>query len=304
MMIEIAATSLAPQHELAETEWQQQQTLHLQRVDALIADYLEARSHNKKQPVMDFLFEYYRFRPSALRRWTPGHGTAIRVSDELQLPPFREMVVRDGLAWLDVRQFPTKRIPSIRWILQLLKNSLTKKPSFGCFGMHEWAMVYKTDAPRHAQLGLRMSAEELAQFVESRPLVCTHFDAFRFFTPQAVPLNKFQLSRETFADTEQPGCIHTNMDLYKWAYKLYPWIRSELILEAFELAVEARTIDMQASPYDLTADGLPPIKIETEAGRKEYIEAQQAIFEKGMPIRKKLITEYEQLLESLHKISV
>ena len=248
---------------------------------------------------MDFLFEYYAFRPSALRRWSPGLGVRLELNESGDLPQIRELIVEGDYAYLDVNQFPKKRLKSFRWILQLLINSRSKKPAFGCFGMHEWAMVYKADAIRHAQLGLRMEAEELANFVESRPLVCTHFDAFRFFTPQAVPLNKHQLTRQMFADMEQPGCIHSNMDLYKWAFKGYPWIRSNLILEAFELAVEARTIDMKASPYDLAANGLDPIKIETEAGRIAYLEAQQAIYNKGVPVREKLIGAFESLLTML-----
>ena len=296
MISDISAHTTIHQ-ELPEHEWKARKVNHEMRVDELVSGYLQARSRHEKQPLMDFLFEYFQFRPSALRRWSPGFDTSLEVSDQSALPQIREIRIQDRLAWLDLQQFPTKRIKSLEWILTLLKNSRDKKPTFGCFGMHEWAMVYRTDDVRHAQLGLRMEPNELAEFVESRPLVCTHFDAFRFFTPEAVPLNKFQLSRETFADTEQPGCIHTNMDLYKWAYKLHPWIPSDLILEAFELAIEARTIDMQASPYDLVKDGLPPIKIETEEGRVEYLKSQQSIYEKGVPVREKIIDAYERFLE-------
>jgi hypothetical protein len=86
------------------------------------------------------------------------------------------------------------------------------------------------------------------------------------------------------------------MDLYKWAFKMYPWIPSSLILEAFELAVEARYIDMQASPYDLREQGMEPIKIETEKGRKEYKLKQEMIFEKGFPIRDKILNAMNGLL--------
>jgi hypothetical protein len=110
-------------------------------------------------------------------------------------------------------------------------------------------------------------------------------------------MNKFEPSREKFSDMEQAGCIHTNMDLYKWAFKLYPWIGSDLILNAFKLALEARTIDMKASPYDLLDFGYEPIKIETEAGRKVYKELQEAIFEKGQPIREELIENYRNFLQ-------
>ncbi len=286
------------------SNWVTAQSVHKERVEALVGDYLIQRSQHGKQPVMDFLFDYYAFRPSMLRRWSPGFRTALEIDTELELPEFSELKVRDNLAWLDISLFPKRRHRSTNWILQMLKSTQDSRPAFGCFGMHEWAMVYKAEKPRHDQVPLRMEPEELAEFVESRPLLCTHFDAFRFFTPEAVPMNKFQLSRDKFEEKEQPGCIHSNMDLYKWAFKLYPWISSDLILEAFELALEARTIDMKASPYDLLDYGLSPIKIETEAGRFEYKETQEAIFEKGKPIREKLIIEYERFLECLEESSI
>lgn len=294
----ITQSQISLKEVLREEEWKARKLEHEQKVDELIGDYLKARSAHKKQPVMDFLFEYYAFRPSALRRWSPGTGVGLEVSDPEELPELSELVVEDGVAFLSPALFPEKRIKSTRWILEMLQNTRDKKPMFGCFGMHEWAMVYKAEKPRHDQVPLRMEPEELAKFVESRPLVCTHFDAYRFFTPEAVPMNKFELSRQDFAHTEQPGCIHSNMDLYKWAHKLYPWIGSDLILEAFELACEARTIDMKASPYDLHDHGLEPIKIETESGRLEYLNHQESIFEKGKSIRERLIKEIENLLET------
>ncbi len=285
------------------SEWNQKKRFHEKKVDSLIGDYLDRRSRQLKQPVMDFLFEYYAFRPSALRKWSPGLGSALEIGNSSGLPQISELKVEDGIAWIDLSFFPEKRLRSVQWILTTLKNTQQSRPSFGCLGMHEWAMVYKAEKPRHNQVPLRMGPDKLAAFVESRPLVCTHFDAYRFFTPEAIPLNKHVLSRELFSDMEQPGCIHSNMDLYKWAFKLYPWISSDLILEAFELACEARTIDMKASPYDLRDHGLEPIKIETESGRLEYKLAQETIFEKGKPIRDKLIHSYESLLEVVENAS-
>lgn len=287
------------QSHLTIEEWKTKKNIHVQLVDELVGDYLTLRSQHKRQPVMDFLFQYYSFRVIALKRWSPGFGVALEYSDIEELPELSELKVKDDVAYLDPTLFPEKRIRSTKWILEMLRNTQNARPSFGCFGMHEWAMVYKTDDIRHAQVPMRMEAPKLAEFVESRPLVCTHFDAFRFFTPEAVPLNKNKLSRETTSLNEQPGCIHANMDLYKWAFKLYPWIGSDLILETFKLAIEARTIDMKASPYDLTEFGLEPIRIETEDGQIEYKEAQEAIFEKGIPVREKLIREYESLLSFL-----
>ncbi|MFD2533249.1 3-methyladenine DNA glycosylase [Gracilimonas halophila] len=281
---------------IPEAEWMAKKTAHEQRVDELLNDYLEARSRQEKNPVMDFLFEYYAFRPSNLRRWSPGIGIGLEYSVTNELPEISELSLEDGVAYVDPNLFPEKRISSLKWMITMLENTQQSRPSFGCFGMHEWAMVYRSENPRHNQVPMRMEPDELAEFVESRPLLCTHFDAFRFFTKPAKPMNKFELSRDKFHETEQPGCIHSNMDLYKWAFKMYPWIPSSLILEAFELAVEARYIDMQASPYDLRDQGLEPIKIETDSGRKEYKQKQEMIFEKGLPIREKIIDAMNSLL--------
>lgn len=287
--------------ELAPREWQHQITDHEKGIEALINPYLQLRSEQKKDPVMDFLFEYYAFRPSRLRRWTPGLGVLL-VGGNTRNWRFDEMREQDGNCFLDVTHFPSARISSLKWILNLLQNTSGRRPSFGCFGMHEWAMVYKADRIRHQHLSLRMDMSELAEFVESRPLLCTHFDAFRFFTEEAKPQNKFELNREKFHKMEQPGCLHTNMDLYKWAFKMYPWISSSTIRRAFELAVETRIVDMKASPYDLRDRGLTPIRIETEDGRLEYVEKQRDIFERSQPIREQLISEYQHLLDAVNRL--
>lgn len=286
---------------IQEKIWRQQKYAHEQRVDELLKGYLEARSRHEKNPVVDFLFEYYAFRPASLRRWSPGVGVRLQFNTPDDLPEISELKIEGNEACVNPLLFPEKRISSLQWTLEMLENTRGKRPSFGCFGMHEWAMVYKTEKPRHDQVPLRMEPQELADFVESRPLLCTHYDAFRFFTEPAKPMNRFELSRAAFSNTEQPGCIHTNMDLYKWAFKIYPWISSDIILEAFEFALEARTIDMQASPYDLSNAGLEPIKIETEAGRILYKQKQEEIFSKGVPLREKLIGEYKKLLAAIGK---
>jgi hypothetical protein len=284
------------QYTLTSSEWIRMQKNHQEELSSILDPYLEKRSRHIKNPVLDFLFEYYHFRPSHLKRWSPGIGKALKI-EGCNLPEISELTIHDNLAYLDPKNFPHNRRKSARWICELLLQSSERKPSFGCFGMHEWAMVYRTEKIRHNQLPLRMDEKDLAEFVESRPLVCTHFDAYRFFTKKAQPLNKYDLNRNNFIDNEQPGCIHNNMDLYKWAFKHYPWISSEVTRKAFLLAVEARYIDMQASPYDLSGHGLKPIKIETEAGRREYIEKQTMIYKKGKPIRNQLIKEYRYLLE-------
>ena len=109
-------------------------------------------------------------------------------------------------------------------------------------------MVYRSPEVRHPTTPLRLSPQEIAQVVDSEGLRCTHFDAFRFFTPSATPLNRIQLTRQNTDEHDQKGCLHVAMDLYKYAYKLAPWSSGELIADAFLLACKARQIDMRAQP--------------------------------------------------------
>ena len=101
--------------------------------------------------------------------------------------------------------------------------------------------------------------------------------------------------RATTALLEQRGCLHANMDLYKWAFKLAPYTPSELIADCFELARDIREVDMRASPYDLAGLGFPPIRIETAGGRAEYEQHQRALAARGEPLREKLIALCEIL---------
>ena len=305
-----ATELLEIENALSFEEWTQRKKEYEQRTDALLSEYLDNRSRQQKQPVLDFLFEYYKFRPSKLRNWSPGLRQVLALDSNSQdfvtdnegkeatyphLPALSELCLTHNTAYLDPKLFPEKRRSSLAWVIKVLQNTQVKRPQYGCFGLHEWAMVYRSEEARHNQVPLRFSQEKIAEIVDNHHLLCTHFDAYRFFTPSAQPLNRNSLNREVFAEFEQPGCIHTNMDVYKWAYKFYPWVSSELILDAFELAVKARHIDMRASPYDLAYIGLKPIKIETEDGKKEYRVAQESLSVEAKKIRARLIDELKFL---------
>jgi hypothetical protein len=79
------------------------------------------------------------------------------------------------------------------------------------------------------------------------------------------------------------------MDLYKWAAKAMPWAGSALLLDCFELAVDLRSLDMRASPYDVSGYGLPPVPIETPEGRRMYEQEQRALAARASPLRDRLI---------------
>jgi hypothetical protein len=266
---------------LRRVEWRARRAAHEQRVDALLAAHLARRRTGEKHPVEDFLFTYYSYRPAQLRRWHPGAGITVP-TNAAELGP--EYVDVEGGARLNV----TKK--NVAWIHTLLTRTASRAPQLACFGMHEWAMVYRIpdDKVRHASWPLRLGAAGTATLVEQTPIRCTHFDAYRFFTPAARELNEKQPTRATQHDNEQPGCLHANMDLYKWAHKLAPLVPSELVVDCFELARDIRALDMRASPYDLSGLGYPPVRVETPEGRAEYAAAQRGFAERAGSLRDRL----------------
>ncbi len=283
---------------LAEPEWQARQAAHEARVQMWLGPHQARAARGEKHPVYDFLFSYYAFRPAWLRRWHPGPDVVLAgeaAREFLRRPGYRETA---GGVGVDPATLRPARREFVAWLRDLLAAMRERPPFFGCFGLHEWAMVYRQapDKVRHHGWPLRFSPGELARIVEGQALCCTHHDAFRFFTPPARPLNRVQPARETVSEHEQRGCLHANMDLYKWAFKLAPFTPSELLADCFELARDIREVDMRASPYDLGALGFAPIAIETAAGREEYERAQRGFTTRGEPLRARLITLCERLL--------
>lgn len=142
-----------------------------------------------------------------------------------------------------------KQLTAFTTTLHMLRKIQTRPPLLNCFGMHEWAMLYRKlpevtgeslssfssssndknggeignniqaekKLSRFQQLPLRVSLETIAALVETKTLRCTHFDAFRFFTPDAAPLNSVSPppTRAAVALNDQPGCVHVTMDLFK-----------------------------------------------------------------------------------------
>ena len=275
---------------LSEAGWLARRAAHEHRVRAWTDPHQARAARGERHPVHDFLFTYYSFRPAWLRRWHPGPDVALAgeaARGFLRDPAYRETPAG---VMVDPARLPAARRPFVAWLGEVFAAMRERPPFFGCHGLHEWAMVYR-QAPeevRHPAQPLRFPPEELARIVESLPVACTHFDAYRFFTPAARPLNRHRPDRSTTALLEQRGCLHANMDLYKWAFKLAPFTPAELIADAFELARDIREVDMRASPYDLSALGFAAIPIETPAGREDYAARQRAFAARGEPLRARL----------------
>ena len=131
------------------------------------------------------------------------------------------------------------------------------------------------------------------------------------------------LSRTDQLHLEQKACLHANMDLFKIAWRLQPFISSKLIVGSLKASLQARTLDVEASPYDVgnyvgldwshadedhvNEDGiktmqLGAIKIETENGRKEYQQRQIQVMKRGELVRTKLLSAYNDFLRGVFDI--
>jgi len=284
---------------LPEDEWRGREAAHAERVDRLVAGRLDRAGRGEKHPVEDFLFTYYSLSPGRLRRWHPGAGTALAG------PAARERLawrgygsVAGGHVGVDVADVLRRRGDAVRHVRGLLAATASRPAALGCFGLHEWAMVYRLDPAdvRHAGWPLRLGSAGTDDVVESHRIRCTHHDAFRFFTDAARPLNVVRPSREDQAVHEQPGCLHATMDLYKHAYKLLPATPSELVADCFALARDVRTLDMRASPYDLSALGYEPVAVETPEGKAAYAAAQRGFADRALPLRSALLGVCDRLL--------
>ena len=274
-------------------EWTRRAAAHGARVDRWTAPHRERRRRGKAHPVLDFLFTYYSETPGRLRRWHPGPDVVLAAP--APHGEWRWYVTDGGTVRLDVAAFAADRGDTVRFVRRLLAATASRPAFSGCFGLHEWAMVYRDTGTRHP-VPLRLGQAGTDAVVEAHPVRCSHFDAFRFFTPPAVGRNRLQPTRETQPELEQPGCLHAGMDLYKWAYKLSPATPGDLVADCFELAVEIRELDMRASPYDLQALGYDPVPIETPQGRAEYATLQRGFAAEASVLRARLLEAVRRLL--------
>lgn len=281
--------------------WRAEAAAHETRLAPFLDAHLARRTQRAKHPVHDFLFVYYSHKPGALRRWHPGFGTGL--ADAESYVGLKGYDVVDGVAHVSAAYVATQDV-LLTTLRRLLRATLDRPAHFGCFGLHEWAMVYRLeqDATRHAAWPLRLGGAATDAVVESHRIACSHFDAYRFFTPPAKPLNTLTPGQHDRPEFEQPGCLHASMDLYKHAFRLSPMISSDLVADCFELARDIRILDMRAAPYDLTGlwlDGeeFTPVPIETPEGKAEYVTLQREFAERAAPLRRRLLDEVERLFE-------
>ena len=179
------------------TEWQAIAESHKAEVQTWTLPFRERRKRQASHPVDDFLFVYYQYSPAKLEQWHPGVGHFLDGATDALFANAPYHLTTEG-AFLDPTNLGAKERRRMEWIANLLEQTSKRKGNFSCLGLHEWAMVYKGKQVRHEKsTPLRLTQDKIDQVVDSRPITCTHFDAFRFFAEEATPLNRIQPTMES-----------------------------------------------------------------------------------------------------------
>ena len=192
-----------------------------------------------RHPVYNFLHVYYRYSVGDILCYSPGMGkqlegvSASDLQDKtltgmehtfaktpllrrkfLKLDSDRASFALDASTIAEAKAFDLSAMISSR---EILARSATRAPFFGCYGLHEWAMLYSggesgyTPERHQSFLSLRVSQRTIDEVVQGG-VRCTHFDAFRFFQPAARRFNLIDpITKERQRELEQPGCVHANM---------------------------------------------------------------------------------------------
>ncbi len=151
--------------------WRPRAEAHETRVRELTDAHLVRKSRGEKHPVADFMFDYYSFRPGKLRRWHPGFGVTLvdapAYRDERFYTQLADGYTVDAVAFLEQRQATFERAR------ELLTAVASRRPNYGCFGMHEWAMTKYATSP--TRLGFDVDTSMPTDSLPPRPPLRTYF---------------------------------------------------------------------------------------------------------------------------------
>lgn len=118
-------------------------------------------------PVYDFLFDYYSYRPAHLLRWSPGADIAIDITGgdgaDLDWKDELSPIVGEESESVAINSegFPAHRRTYLEWAIKYLIATKNRPSVFSCFGLHEWAMLFKSKQTRHTNLPLRLPLWEI-----------------------------------------------------------------------------------------------------------------------------------------------
>ena len=256
-------------------------------MDALVGDHLARRQHGVKHPVHDFLFTYYSFRPAQLRRWSPG----VR-------RPARRWPSNPGLRRGRCTPAATWSTASTRCWSRPPDGRRTSAAS-GCTS-GRWSTGSNEDETRHSAYPLRLGPRGTDEVVETHRIACSHFDAYRFFTAPARPLNILDPAAHDRPAFEQPACLHAGHGpLQARLPARARWSRPSWSPTASSSPATSGSSTCAPRRTTSRTSATTPIRIETPEGKQEYAAAQRGFAERGAPLRQRLIEECERLLAAV-----
>src|SRR3954452_15466336 len=115
-----AAESIGPWDVLDKESWTEREADHQQQVDELTSAHRSRVGAGHRHPVEDFLFTYYSFRPSQLRRWHPGGGVGLAGAGRAPHSGWRFYAVDGDVVRVSVDEFTAARGATLRFVRELL----------------------------------------------------------------------------------------------------------------------------------------------------------------------------------------
>ena len=205
----------------------------------------------------------------------------------------------NAVVTVDLDAFRQARGSQLAFTARLLGATAAAPGQFGCFGLHEWAMVFQQDdtARRHQDWPLRLGQAGTDDVVREHQIRCTHFDAFRFFTPPARPLNGLQPDRESqtaVGAAGLPARVHGRLQMGLQA-------DSGGAERPAAGRVRAREVDPGTGHARVAVRpdraGLPArARSKPPAGKAEYVAAQREFGRQAQLLRRRLLDTVSTVL--------
>jgi hypothetical protein len=127
---------------LTTAEWQARAEAHRARVQQFTGPWRERRARGDVHPVYDFLFQYYHYPAGKLETWHPdAHEWLVDSREARERFTAPVYVASDLGIGRDANALSSSERAALDHALCVLRATEARPAHFGCFGMHEWAMV-------------------------------------------------------------------------------------------------------------------------------------------------------------------
>ena len=220
-----------------------------------------------------------------LRRWHPGAGVELEGAAEEPARAWRWYAPgpTPGSVVVDAAALECEKGDSLGMIERILHQTAQRPGASAASACTNGPWC--TGRSKHRNpVPLRLGQDATDAVVEGNELRCTHFDAFRFFTPEAVPRNRDRPLREAQPAMEQPGRLHAGMDVYKWAVKLGPSCPARCCSTRSSSPATSAFSTCRPPPTTWRRGRRPGAHRDAE-GKAEYVRRQRAFAERSNALR-------------------